>query len=337
MINAPQGMATGLPAAPASSCAVTQAPPPLVGGGMPPTAVGVTFPSAPPLAGAPSTGATTATLGATTIGGAAAAPQGASFPTTNALPLLAPGVNTASSLPGPSSVIEAVTGGVTSVAPASASAPTAASAAAPQPLTTLAPGGNAQDAALVERTLGVLRQSASGAQIVDRLLAAGARVNVISDEEFRAMGHGDAHAFYDPKIDTMFLRRSDLADDANVRFAAVALAHEGTHLLDDVAKLSDPFVAQVSQQVAAAGGLETAQGAAIRDQSMFELTMIKETRAFLFAGQVARELGVTLPSTDPTSTAIAGANDQATYNAVWQRLLQSSYNREGRTATARNL
>jgi hypothetical protein len=372
MINAPQGMAAGLPgAAGGSSCAVTQAPPPISGGGIPTAAVGVSFPTAPTAGPSfstpvvPTTGASTAALGATTIGGANAAPVNVNFPDTvpasatlagfgmpaaNVIPAAAPvaGINTApintngtgAAFPSTSAAgtIAALTG--TPATPGTGAiganaAPVAA--AATRPLTSLAPGGSAQDAALVERTLGTLRQSPAGAQIVDRLLAVGARVNVISDQEFAAMGHDSAHAFYDPKIDTMFLRRSDLADNTNVQFAAVALAHEGTHLLDDVAKLSDPFISEVTQRVAAAGGLGTAQGAAIRDQAMFELTMIKETRAFLFAGQVARELNVTLPSNDPTSTAIAGANDQATFNAVWQRLLQSSYNEQGRTATPRNL
>lgn len=381
MINAPQGMAAGLPGAPgASSCSVTQAPP-LIGGGIPTAAVGVSFPTAPTgpsfaTPAVPTTGASTAALGATTIGGATAAPLvnvnfpsampapiGASFaPTTNiiAAPAPVPGIDSRpidTNAPGAQGALGAFgapafgapafgapalgatmpTSSATGTIAALTGAPVAGAAAAPRPLTTLAPGGSPQDAALVERTLGVLRQSPAGAQVVDRLLAVGAKVNVISDEEFAGMGHGTAHAFYDPKIDTMFLRRSDLSDATNVQFAAVALAHEGTHLLDDVAKLSDPFIAEVTQRVAAAGGLATAQGAAIRDQAMFELTMIKETRAFLFAGQVARELKVQLPTTDPTSTAIAGGNDQATFNAVWQRLLSSSYNEQGRTAAPRNL
>ncbi len=364
MINAPQGMAAGLPgAAGASSCAVTQAPP-LIGGGIPATAVGVSFPTAPTgpsftTPTVPTTGASTAALGATTIGGAMAAPVNVNFPpampapigesftpTTNVIgvPAPVPGINSAPiDLNAPAALGTPALGATLPTSSASATiaaltgAPVAGAAAAPRPLTTLAPGGNPQDAALVERTLGVLRQSPAGAQVVDRLLAVGAKVNVISDQEFAAMGHGTAHAFYDPKIDTMFLRRSDLSDNANVQFAAVALAHEGTHLLDDVAKLSDPFISEVTQRVAAAGGLATAQGAAIRDQAMFELTMIKETRAFLFAGQVARELNMQLPASDPTSTAIAGSNDQATFNAVWQRLLSSSYNDQGRTAAPRNL
>ncbi len=365
MINAPHGMAAGLPAAPgASSCAVTQAPPPLVGGGLPSASVGVSFPTTPagPSFGAPSvptTGAATAAVGATTIGGAgtplvnvnfpdavpaSATLAGFGMPTSNVIPAAAPvpGVNTAPINTAGTGTGFAPTSAAGTIAaltgtPATGANAAPAATAAARPLTSLAPGGSAADAALVERTLGTLRQSPAGAQIVDRLLAVGARVNVISDDEFQAMGHKDAHAFYDPKIDTMFLRRSDLADNTNVQFAAVALAHEGTHLLDDVAKLSDPFINEVTQKVAAAGGLGTAQGAAIRDQAMFELTMIKETRAFLFAGSVARELNLKLPPTDPTSTAIAGANDQATYNAVWQRLLQSSYNEQGRTATPRNL
>jgi hypothetical protein len=150
------------------------------------------------------------------------------------------------------------------------------------------------------------------------------------------MGHQDAHAFYDPKVDTMFLRRSDLADTNNMRFAAVALAHEGTHLLDDVGKVSDPFIQQASQKIAAAGGPNTAAGKAAQDQAMFELTMIKEARAFVFAGQVAKDLHVTTPATDPTSVSSAGGNDMATYSRVWDALLKSGYNPEHRTATVRS-
>jgi hypothetical protein len=313
MIYAPQGMATSLPAAaPASSCTVTQAPPP---------ASRVAAPMPAPIAGA--------TLGS----GALAAP----LPSINVVPAPAPvpGVHTAP--------LDAGIPAAAPAAPAAAAAPAATTSAvtganaAPRALTSVAPGGDPRDAALVEQTLATLRQSPSGAQVVDRLLAVNARVNVISDAEFQAMGHGDAHAFYDPKIDTMFLRRSDLSSPQAVQFAAVALAHEGTHLLDDVAGLSDAFIARTTEAIAAAGGLQTTQGAALRDQAMFELTMIKETRAFLFAGTVARELGMQLPDTDPTSTAIAGANDQATYAAVWDRLLHSGYNPERRTAAPRNL
>ena len=76
MINAPQGMAAGLPAAHGTSCAVTQAPATLVGGGpVPSAAAGVALPTLPPVPtiGAPAVPAsatTGAALGATTIGGA---------------------------------------------------------------------------------------------------------------------------------------------------------------------------------------------------------------------------------------------------------------------------
>jgi hypothetical protein len=53
--------------------------------------------------------------------------------------------------------------------------------ATPQRLTTVAPGGQQSDANLVEATLNVLRGSQGGAAMVDRLLAVGARINVISD------------------------------------------------------------------------------------------------------------------------------------------------------------
>lgn len=213
-----------------------------------------------------------------------------------------------------------------------APAPIAAPATAPR-LTNVAPGSSQSDADFVEATLGVLRRSPSGAAVVDRLLAVGARINVVSDAEFQQMGYGEAHAFYDPQLDTVFMRRSASSD---VAFAAVTLAHEGMHLLDDVARLDDPFVAQASAGVASLGGPSTPQGAEAQRQALFELTMIKEARAFTFAGQVARELAVQLPDGDPTKVAQQGGNDQATYARVWQALLGTRYNPEGRGAQVRN-
>ncbi|MCZ4496467.1 MAG: hypothetical protein JWM25_1050, partial [Thermoleophilia bacterium] len=208
-------------------------------------------------------------------------------------------------------------------------------AAAPLRMTTVAPGGSQADADQVERTLGVLRQSPSGAQLVDRMLAVGAKVTVIGDAEFTALGQADAHAFFDPNDDTIYLRRSQLSG-GDPSFAAVALAHEGTHLLDDVAKLDAPFFDSASRAVAAAGGFSTAQGIATQEQTLFELTMIREARAFTFAGQVARDLGTRLPASDPTAIAAGGGNDPATYGRVWTALLQSSYNPDRRAANVRN-
>lgn len=333
MITAPQGQAAGLPNSPASSCA--HMPPPVYGA-IPAAAAAPQSPlqvSAPLVGGGfgapsvPVTGAVTATLGAATVGAV----------------LPAPAVNLVGGAPLPTP-LPALVGAAAAPAIAPLPTPMPVPVAAPgtalpgaQSLTTLAPGGSPQDAVLVEQTLNVLRQSPSGAQVVDRLLAVGAKINVISDAEFQAMGHESAHAFYDPKIDTMFLRRSNLADTKNVNFAAVALAHEGTHLLDDVANLAEPMIGQITSKVAAAGGLGTAAGIEARDQGMFELMMVKETRAFLFSGQVARDLKVPFDNSDPTKVAVDGGNDQATYNALWQRLLRSSYNEAGRTAAPRNL
>jgi hypothetical protein len=131
----------------------------------------------------------------------------------------------------------------------------------------------------------------------------------------------------------MALRRSDLSDTQEIAFAAVALAHEGTHLLDDVGKVTQGWVAAATERIIAAGGDGTAGGQAVMAQVEFELMMINEARAFTFAGQVARDLGVQLAAADPTSVAAAGRNDAATYAQVWQALLgTSSYNPERRSA-----
>jgi hypothetical protein len=321
MTIAPTGVPVGLPT---TSCDAP--PPPLVGGGVVATPVQtpVQSPMQVPSTAAPAvaalgassltqvpTGGLFASAPVTINGGAAAAPA-AALPPMVAAPGLAP---------------VAAAG-----APVAAAAPTAA----PARHTTHAPGGTQSDANLVESTLGILRQSPSGAQMVDRLLAVKARVNVVSDAEFNALGHGDAHAFYDPKQNAMFLRRSDLADATKQRFAAVALAHEGTHLLDDVGGVANPFIDDVAHQIQAAGGTTTAKGASIQAQALFELTMIKEARAFVFAGQVAKDLGVQTPTSDPTSVAAAGGNDQATYAKVWTSLLSSAYNPDHRSAAVRS-
>jgi hypothetical protein len=270
-----------------------------------------------------------AAIGAATLGGGVPTPAPSAPATALDTSMIAPGP-----LPGTTNLTAAL-GPVGARTAASVPAGAAAAPIGAARLTTVAPGGSQQDADLVERALGVLRHSASGAMIVDRMLAVGAKINVISDGEFAAMGHETAHAFYDPKIDTMFLRRSDLGDPAKVQFAAMALAHEGTHLLDDVGGIAEGFTRELTARVVAAGGLHGAAGREARDQGLFELMMIKEARAFVFAGTVGRELGVRMPAADPTSVAIAGANDQATYVAVWQRLLQSSYNEQGRHAHPR--
>lgn len=326
MTIAPSGTSVGLPTTPGSCDTL---PPPLVGGGQSPVQspvqVGASSVPAPGTGGlgapVPTTPAATATIGAATLGGAG--------PTaiTTAAPVAVTGPLGAT-LPAAASV-------PITTAPATTAA-TAPAAATPQRLTTLAPGAAASDADLVESTLSVLRQSPAGAQVVDRLLAVGAKINVLSDAEIAAMGHGTAHAVYDPKVDTMFLRRSDLANTSNIGFAAVALAHEGTHLLDDVGKVDAPYVMQATQRVIAAGGPTTAAGIEAQEQATFELTMIKEARAFTFAGQVAKQLGVALPATDPTSVSVAGGNDQATYGKVFQSLLSSSYNPERRAAPIAN-
>lgn len=351
MINAPAGMSVGLPATAGSSCDV--APPPLIGGGH--AKIALQSPLQSPLQvpvtgtgglapGVPTTAAATAAVGATTLApaastaitAAATAPPFTASVSTIAAPAVAAPVVGAPALVAPAvtTATTATTAIPSTVAPAVA--PAATPAVTPQRLTSLAPGGQQADADLVESTLNVLRRSPSGAQVVDRLLAANARINVVADAELQAMGHGSAHAVYDPNTDTMFLRRSDLADAANIGFAAVALAHEGTHLLDDVGKVDDPFLQAATQRIIAAGGPSSAAGVEAQKQAQFEITMIKEARAFTYAGQVAKELGVTLPASDPTSVSAAGANDQATYARVWQALLVSSYNPERRAAPISN-
>lgn len=214
----------------------------------------------------------------------------------------------------------------TTTAPATSAAADATAGAGR--LTTVAPGGSQSDADLVEGALETLRRSTAGAVVVDRLLATDARINVVSDAEFAAMGQDGAHAFYDPKVGAMYLRRTDLQGESGADFAAVALAHEGVHMLDDTARVDAAYVAAASRSIAA--------GSLTQEQARFELTMIREARAFTFAGQVARELGVQLPQDDPTHVAASGANDQATYAAVWAALLGSSYNPEGRAAAVQN-
>lgn len=231
----------------------------------------------------------------------------------------------------PAATANALTGGGSLGA---AAVPAMASTPAPASMTALAAGGNASDAQLVEGTLNVLRSTPAGAHIVDRLLANNAKVNVISDAQFAQMGQADAHAFFDPNIDTVFLRRSDLA--TNQQMAAIELAHEGTHLLDDIAGLNKPLFAEAQARAQALGGT-TPQAREVEAQARFEEMIISEARAFTFAGQVAQQLGYTrLASSDPTLISARGSNSQATYAQVFQALLKGPYNTEHRTAQVRN-
>ncbi|MBC7460715.1 MAG: hypothetical protein H7287_05080 [Thermoleophilia bacterium] len=282
--------------------------------------------TAPRMSGAQTAGQQ-ATAGSVSLGSIATPP----LPSTSTYP---PSVDVVGAFAGARPVLPARHVGM-SVAPEQP-----ASVASPVRMTSVAPGGTARDADLVEATLAQLRRSPSGAQVVDRLLAVGARVNVVSDGDFVRLGHGAAHAFYDPAAKTIYLRRTELegARSSNTQsgFAAVALAHEGTHLLDDVSGVADGFIAARTRAIAHAGGSASLAGVETQRQALFELTMVKEARAFLFAGQVARELGVTTPAADPTSVAASGPNDAATYGRVWDALLSSPYNPAGRTAQLAN-
>lgn len=189
-------------------------------------------------------------------------------------------------------------------------------------------GGSDADAALVTQAMTLLKTSANGAFIANLLTGSGAQISVLSDQEFAAMGESTAHAFYDPNKDTLFLRRSDLQGD--VKLAAVEIAHEGTHMLDDKGRIGK---AAIDDARRAAGALtDPAASAAAMKQADFEHTILMEARAFTFSGQVARELGLQLTANDPTMVAAAGSNDTATYQKVWDKLLSSGYNQDHRSA-----
>ena len=194
------------------------------------------------------------------------------------------------------------------------------------------PGAQAGDDQLVAAAFETLRQSPQGAGLVQQLFASGAHINLLSDQQFAQVGEDGAHAFYDPKADTIYLRRSDL--QSNLKLAAIEIAHEGVHLIDDKAHVGAGYLQQKSKEISQFGN--TAQGAEALKQAQFEYSLILETRAFTYTGQVARELGYDSGPADPTTIAAAGKNDQATYGKVWQALLDSPYNPEQRTATAAN-
>jgi hypothetical protein len=178
-----------------------------------------------------------------------------------------------------------------------------------------------------------LRQSQSGARLLDTLIANKANVVVLSDEEFAQDGQQAAHAYFRPANDTIYMRRSDLQADSTL--SAVELAHEGVHLLDEIGNVDDTFVTSESQRIGAITD-PVARDEATR-QAVFELTMIKEARAVLYSGQIVHELGYTgLKADDPTMVAATGGNDQATYGAVWNALLASAYNPDHRTAAVKD-
>lgn len=175
-----------------------------------------------------------------------------------------------------------------------------------------------------------LRMSASGRMLAERLAAVGALVRIVGDGDPAARGRGAEGVWSDEAGSTLFVRRSRLL--AAPDLAAIELAHEGTHLLDAQARVADPYIAQAAAGIARLG---EAAGAEAVGQVQFELLMARETRATTFAGQVAAELGIALQPGDPTQIAAAGGNSPATYAAVWNALLASPLNVEGRSAPVR--
>jgi hypothetical protein len=187
------------------------------------------------------------------------------------------------------------------------------------------------DQPLLEAALGELRRSPTGAPILAGLERSNIQMRVLDDAQFDQMDKQGSAAVYDPKLDTMFLRRSWLQRSPGK--TASLIAHEGQHALDDLGNVGMATLQQRTTQLANGGAVTPA----IVQQAGWEVSIAKETRGYMVQGQVLRELGLVDPTKvgGPLLVAAQGANDRATYDAVFRGLVSSpegGYNPEGRQA-----
>jgi hypothetical protein len=185
--------------------------------------------------------------------------------------------------------------------------------------------------ALLEPAFAELRRSPTGAPILAQLERTNIQMQVLDDASFDRIDKGGSAAFYDPPSDTMYLRSSWLAKSPGK--TASLIAHEGTHALDDLRGIG--VAALQARTTALAGGRPVT--AEVVKQAGFEVSIAKEARGYVVQGQVLRELGLVDPTKvgGPLLVAAQGANDRATYDAVFRGLVSSpegGYNPEGRSA-----
>lgn len=170
------------------------------------------------------------------------------------------------------------------------------------------------DKPLVDAMLAHLRTSPTGAQVLAGIERIGAKVTVMDDAQFAAAGHAGSSAYYDPKTDTMFVRRAQLQTEP--RRTAATFAHEATHALDDIGTVGAAFVEQATARHAAAGTLTPA----MVEQIQTEYSLAKEARGFTIHATVMRELGEQ-PEGMLADVVRTGANDRATYQRIFGMLV----------------
>ncbi len=182
------------------------------------------------------------------------------------------------------------------------------------------------DRPAVDTMLAQLRRSATGAAVLDGIERQGAKITVLDDAEFTAAGEATTGAYFDPRTDTIVLRRSDLQRDP--ARAATVFAHEATHALDDHGQVGAAWLqAQITHHTNA-GTLTPA----LTEQISSSLTVAKEARSFTVQAQVMRELGVQ-PQGALAEVVRTGANDRATYQTIFTMIAQAGpaggYNTSG--------
>lgn len=183
---------------------------------------------------------------------------------------------------------------------------------------------------VVQNTLAVLDATPHGKLVSSGLRSSNAPIIVMTDSDFESKFHSPlAYAMYEPKDKSIYMRRTTL--EADPRFAAVALAHEGTHYLDDVSGIESTAIQRAIDSI---NLLEKDRQNDATKQKQWEISMIGEARAFVVSGHVARELGAKLENSDVSAIAAKSVNepDSTIYAKVWQRLLESNYNPEHRMA-----
>ena len=178
------------------------------------------------------------------------------------------------------------------------------------PATPSAPGG---PGASVDSELSTIASTKSGKELVDRLNASGVQVKVVDDAVLQQkFGTTRTLGEYDERDKTIYVSASKVGTKQGI----LTLAHEAFHAIDDVSGLN----------------AATRNRRAQTPDSAWQDKLIRESRAYTFEGEVARELHWDTSGLGPavTESINAGSTKQA-YVDMFERLDHDPmYNKSGK-------
>lgn len=191
----------------------------------------------------------------------------------------------------------------------------------------IAAAATPDDQQLLSNVFATMRTSATAGALAARLLASNTQLRVLDDATFDAQVSPSMSAMYDAATNTILLKRGQLAGD--VQRAAITLAHESVHALDD-AQIDTAQALAVQQ----AGSM--LNGAAWLAQRDFEIHMVAETRAYMLQAQVTAELGLDSRRIFRVQPAVALDGSLRSYEQTWTAVqAMTEYNPHGRRAAPR--